>query len=282
MSKVKLVVGPPGAGKSTYATEQAEKTGGLVIDLDQYRALAPDEDTAQRWRMEAEGKARDLGKDVFVVRTLAKAEERAEAAERIGADEVVVLLTSAEVSKARVSARDGDDSKHEVIDAWWKDYQARDGETTIAFDEEAPEPQAENEAEPESQSEPEPVLEEVAQESADDESEDNFQDKLDAAISAEKLKLQTERFNLHLEVFAERYRLTPDALKQLQETLNPQAFADDKGAFEASKLQKLFETAFAKPTSATVENHAGHRGTQPTGGKAYGKALAEEYLKKKG
>lgn len=279
MSKVKLVVGPPGAGKSTYATEQAEKTGGLVIDADQYRALAPDEDTAQRWRMEAEGKARDLGKDVFVVRTLAEAEERAEAAERIGADEVVVLLTSAEVSKARVSARDGDDSKHEAIDAWWKDYQARDGETTITFDGEDSESQAEHEPE----SEPEPVLEEPAQESAADESEDNFQDKLEAAISAEKLKLQEERFTLHLEVLAEKYQVPTDAVNQLQEALNSQAFVDEQGVFVPSKLQALFAITFSKPAPTLPnESHAGHRGTQPTSGKAHGKALAEEYLKKKG
>lgn len=289
MSKVHLIVGPPGAGKSTYATEQAAKTGGAVIDLDSFRALAPDADTAERWRLEAESRAHDLGKDVYVVRTLAKADERAAAAERIKADETIVLLTSAEVSKARVSERDGDDSKHEAIDAWWQDYTGIEGETTITFDEESaesaePEPsdpesdeQAETEDSEESDAEGEPAGDEDPAPGQD------VQALVEAARAEERAKVNEEfaleRFNTHLSAEATARKLNADALQLLRTSLAPTAFLKPDKSVNTEALTTFLD-AFTRKGSP--ENHSGHRGTQGVGGKELGKAKAEEYLNQKG
>lgn len=80
-----------------------------------------------------------------------------------------MLLTSAEVSKARVSERDGDDSKHEAIDAWWQDYTGIEGETTIAFDDETEEPADPAEPEP---SDPDAAEQGDAEDSEDSDAED--------------------------------------------------------------------------------------------------------------
>lgn len=290
MSKVHLIVGPPGAGKSTYATEQAAKTGGAVIDFDSFRALAPDADTAERWRLEAESRAHDLGKDVFVVRTLAKADERVAAAERIKADETIVLLTSAEVSKARVSERDGDDSKHEAIDAWWQDYTGIEGETTITFDEESaesaePEPsdpesdeQAETEDSEESDAEGEPAGDEDPAPGQD------VQALVEAARAEERAKVNEEfaleRFNTHLSAEATARKLNADALQLLRTSLAPTAFLKPDKSVNTEALTTFLD-AFTRAKSSP-ENHAGHRGTQAVGGKELGKAKAEEYLNQKG
>lgn len=289
MNKVHLIVGPPGAGKSTYATEQAAKTGGTVIDYDNFRALAPDADTAERWRLEAESRAHDLGKDVYVVRTLAKADERAAAAERIKADETIVLLTSAEVSKARVSERDGDDSKHEAIDAWWQDYSGIEGETTITFDEEPAEP-----AEPEP-SDPDLAEPGTAEDSEESDAEDELtsdedpapgqdvQALIEAARAEERAKVNEEfsleRFNTHLRAEATARKLNADALQLLKTSLAPTAFLNPDKSVNTEALTTFLD-AFTRKGSP--ENHSGHRGTQGVGGKELGKAKAEEYLNQKG
>lgn len=289
MSKVHLIVGPPGAGKSTYATEQAAKTGGAVIDFDSFRALAPDADTAERWRLEAESRAHDLGKDVFVVRTLAKADERAAAAERIKADETIVLLTSAEVSKARVSERDGDDSKHEAIDTWWQDYTGIEGETTITFDEESAESAEPEPSDPESteQAEAEDSEESDAEgEPAGDEDPAPGQDVqalVEAARAEERAKANEEfaleRFNTHLNAEATARKLNADALQLLKTSLAPTAFLKPDKSVDTAALTTFLD-AFTRKGSP--ENHSGHRGTQAVGGKELGKAKAEEYLNQKG
>ncbi|WP_237237073.1 ATP-binding protein [Rothia nasimurium] len=293
MNKVHLIVGPPGAGKSTYATEQAAKTGGTVIDYDNFRALAPDADTAERWRLEAESRAHDLGKDVFVVRTLAKADERAEAAERIKADETIVLLTSAEVSKARVSERDGDDSKHEAIDAWWQDYTGIEGETTITFDDEPEEPADPAEPEP---SDPETAEQGDAEDSEDSDAEgeptsdedpapgQDVQALIEAARAEERAKANEEfaleRFNTHLSAEATARKLNTDALHLLKTSLAPTAFLKPDNSVNTEALTTFLD-AFTR-AKGSHENHSGHRGTQAVGGKELGKAKAEEFLNKKG
>lgn len=281
MTKVHLIVGPPGAGKSTYATEQAAQTGGVVIDYDNFLAIAPDADTAERWRMEAEGRAHELGKDVFVVRTLAKADERAAAAERIKADETVVLLTSAEVSKARVSKRDGNDSKHEAIDAWWQDYTGIEGETTIAFDgeEEGPGVPApvEDDAgggpeEPTDGAEPAP------------EPDQDVQALIDAARAEERAKVAEEfaleRFEAHLSAEVKARKLAPETLALLKTSLAPAAFLTSEHKVNTETLTSFLDTFTSSASSR--ENYSGHRGSQTVGGKELGKAKAEEFLNRKG
>lgn len=291
MNKVHLIVGPPGAGKSTYATEQAAKTGGTVIDFDSFRALAPDADTAERWRLEAESRAHDLGKEVFVVRTLAKADERAAAAERIKADETIVLLTSAEVSKARVSERDGDDSKHEAIDAWWQDYTGIEGETTITFDEEPEEQEEPADPEPSDPEQPEQAEDskdsDAGGEPAGDEGPAPGQDVqalIEAARAEERAKVNEEfaleRFNTHLSAEATARKLNTDALQLLKTSLAPAAFLKPDNSVNTEALTTFLD-AFTR-AKGSYENHSGHRGTQAVGGKELGKAKAEEFLNKKG
>ena len=116
---VRLVCGPPGAGKSTLVREK-RRDGDLVIDLDDIRASMGSEATARKLRsvMEDGARTHEDG-DVWIVRTLGDPAARAEFAARVGVDEITVLDVDADTAKARVSARDGSDEKHPAIDRWW-------------------------------------------------------------------------------------------------------------------------------------------------------------------
>ena len=66
---VRLVCGPPGAGKSTLVREK-RRDGDLVIDLDDIRASVGSEATARKLRSVMEDGARThTDGDVWIVRT---------------------------------------------------------------------------------------------------------------------------------------------------------------------------------------------------------------------
>lgn len=128
---IRLVVGPPGAGKSTFVRDRAADAD-LVVDLDDIRASVGSEATAKALQKRLEADAREHGGDVWIVRTLADAQARAEFAARVGVDETVVMDTDAEIAKARVLDRDGSDEKVPVVDKWWADFTTNEGDVVLS------------------------------------------------------------------------------------------------------------------------------------------------------
>lgn len=129
---IRLVVGPPGAGKTTYINEH-RRPGDLVIDLD----YIPGSFTQKkRRRAELEMKASTAGADVWIARTLADSGAREEFVSRVGVDETVILDTPAAIAKSRVYERDGNENLFPAIDRWWEQYKPEKGthekESTVA------------------------------------------------------------------------------------------------------------------------------------------------------
>ncbi len=122
----RLIYGPPGAGKTTYAREHAQD-GDLVIDLDDIRANVGNEQTARKMRDLMESGAREHDGDVWIIRTLAKADERAEFMARVGVDEAVPLAVDADTAKERARKRGDSDEKISAIDRWWENYTPDEG-----------------------------------------------------------------------------------------------------------------------------------------------------------
>lgn len=146
---IHLVYGPPGAGKTTYAEEHAADQD-LVIDLDRIRQQVGDERTARKLRTVMEAGASRHNGDVWIVRTLAQKQARDEFRARVGVGESHLVTIPAEQSRARVQARDGDDSeKLPAIDRWWADYEPDEGaEETDMVPEENTQQQAPQEQAP--------------------------------------------------------------------------------------------------------------------------------------
>lgn len=118
---IRLVCGPPAAGKTTYVKEKAGEND-LVIDLDSLRAVYGDDVRAKHARKSLEASVGDYDGDVWVIRTLASGERRTDAAKRLGATETVVIATPAELAKQRAAKRDPNKDLSEPIDRWWNQY----------------------------------------------------------------------------------------------------------------------------------------------------------------
>lgn len=120
---IRLVTGPPGAGKTTYTKEHA-KDGDTVLDLDVLREQYGE--AAKDVRKTLEEHVQSLPGDVWVIRTLADAQARTEATERLNASEVIVLETPADVCKQRLLERESDEAKRaelsSAVDNWWNQY----------------------------------------------------------------------------------------------------------------------------------------------------------------
>lgn len=284
MTIKKLITGAPGAGKTTYARELAGEKG-KVIDLDDFRSIAPDEETAKSWRDQAEEAAKASDTDYYVVRTLADPVERAEVAKRLGAESTVALLTSPEVSKKRVLERDGNDTKHQVIDEWWKNFKANDGEETLALDGQP----ADDPADAGQGSEPS----EPAASSTDDpadagqdpkSSEPTIEELLDKARQEEREKVLTEQntayFTQRFKETALARKLTDEAASKLLGTVNPSALMGESYEQTDANISDFFEVSgISAPKINRGSQHGGYRGTEPLAGKEFGASRAEQFYK---
>lgn len=284
MTIKKLITGAPGAGKTTYARDLAGEKG-KVIDLDDFRSIAPDEETAKSWRDQAEEAAKASDTDYYVVRTLADPVERAEVAKRLGAESTVALITSPEVAKKRVLERDGTDTKHQVIDEWWKNFKANDGEETLALDGEP----ADDPADAGQGSEPS----EPANPSADDpadagqdpkSSEPTLEELLDKARQEEREKVLTEQntayFTQRFKETALARKLSDEAAGKLLGTVNPTALMGESYEQTDANISEFFEVSgISAPKINRGSQHGGYRGTEPLAGKEFGASRAEQFYK---
>lgn len=134
---IRLVCGPPAAGKTTYVKKHA-KPEDLVIDLDTLLAAYGDAVTAKAVRKTLEASVQTRSGDAWVIRTLADSNKRTDAAKRLGADEVVVLATPADLAKERARKRDPDKDLSEPIDRWWNTYSMVQSDLIVSPDMEHP------------------------------------------------------------------------------------------------------------------------------------------------
>lgn len=128
---IRTVCGPPAAGKTTYVAQHAAPDD-LIVDLDQLREQYGDPELARSVRslMEAGAAQYERG-DVWIIRTLADPEARAEHAKRVGAEEVIVLATPEELATQRARGRGQGEDMDEPISRWWANYAPAEGDITI-------------------------------------------------------------------------------------------------------------------------------------------------------
>lgn len=122
---VRLVCGPPGAGKNTYV-EKHKQPGDYVLDFDVLKTAFPSLKAAKAVRKQIEESLKDSKTDAWVIRGAADPAHRAKVAERCGASEVIVIPTPAAEAKRRVAERGWEnESSSEIlgaIDTWWSQY----------------------------------------------------------------------------------------------------------------------------------------------------------------
>lgn len=127
---ITIVCGAPCSGKSTYV-EQHAGPDDLVVDHD---ALAQELGSARThnhhamYARAAERWVEDIlddlptDRDVWIIRSLPSAEYRAELADRIQADRIVVVITDLDDLHQRAQARPNPAATIRVIDWWMSNY----------------------------------------------------------------------------------------------------------------------------------------------------------------
>lgn len=139
---MRVVVGPPGAGKSTYV-RQAMKYGEMVVDVDElFRALT----MRPMWEkppqlISAVLTVRDYLIDSFepawVISSNATRDYREKMREAYGA-EVIVLETPAAVCLERIAADGRPDAGNmweELVTRWWEAYEPDERDEIVTSEE---------------------------------------------------------------------------------------------------------------------------------------------------
>ena len=124
-----LVAGPPCAGKTAFAEQFAAATGAQVVDYDSIAAEFGStgwdhpEDIRRLVRSEYDRRVDTLDGPVVVIRSAPTSAERAHWAQRINADQVIVLDVPADVAKYRAGVDGRPEWTGDAIDRWWSNYQ---------------------------------------------------------------------------------------------------------------------------------------------------------------
>ena len=123
---VRLITGPPGAGKNEYIKQHA-KPEDYILDFDEVKSFFPNLEAAKAVRKSIEEELKGSKRDAWVIRCAADPKKRQAIAERCGAEEVIVLETPAEVAKERIAERDKDNPERikelsDSVDHWWSQY----------------------------------------------------------------------------------------------------------------------------------------------------------------
>lgn len=115
---IRLVTGPPGAGKTTYVKSHA-KPADAIIDLDLLRDFAGGDATiAARIRAAMEKQMGKSARDVWVVRTLIDPRDREHFIRRHNVAEVIEVRASRETLVERARLRNSPPDVYSAIDKW--------------------------------------------------------------------------------------------------------------------------------------------------------------------
>ena len=115
---IRLVTGPPGAGKTTYVKSHA-KPADAIIDLDLLRDFVGGDATlAARIRAAMEKQMGKSARDVWVVRTLIDPRDREHFIRRHNVAEVIEMRASRETLAERARLRNSPPDVYSAIDKW--------------------------------------------------------------------------------------------------------------------------------------------------------------------
>ena len=285
---IRLVCGPPGAGKNTYVEKNKGKDD-VIIDLDAIRDIAQNEQVANSIRQTLEASVATYTPDVWVIRTLAKADERTDAAKRLNAQQTIVIATPADVAKNQATKRGKDLS--EPIDRWWNEYTAVDSDLVIKPDmgvrqgekkmakelgfpdqtpwkDMTPEEQVnywrhqarKHEQQAKGMPKDYDELKKFYEDNQSDASRQASQKAIDAAKEEGRKEalMQTAPDRVKAAFKTHAAKVPEDILNELMVDIDPSKYLNDKFEVDDTKVKTRAE-ALAKPFEGSTTNHQGHR-----------------------